>query len=310
MSDLFDDHPGSPHRIPPSGGRGGNGAGSLGFDPTDGHVGDLAAGYALGALEANERAWVEHHMRVCPACARLVATQRRTVALLAYAVPPAVPEADLKPTLLARIAQAARAAADTPTPTIPASRPGGVAAIPALVPGAGASGHGHRWTGWATALLTAPLLAALVVLGTWAFHLRAEADERGDRAESFGAILEQALAGGATVYRLSPGPAAPEAKGWVVTDAGQRSATFYMKGDKARSGERYRLFASADGKRVALGTVKLDGQGRGAVTLSLDRPLSGYREIIVKKLLPSEANAVNPALWGHVATPSGAQADR
>lgn len=270
-----------------------------------GHVGDLAAAHALGALDPAEREAVEHHRRACPACDRLLAAEERAVSLLPFAVRAAPPPSpDVKVALLARVAQAQRAAGNAPLPptlTIPASRP--VPAPAAAGAGGGPDVRGVRWGGWATALLTAPLLVALVVTGAFAYQVRAEADERGDRAERFGAALDQALGGGA-VHRLSPGPAAPEARGSVVTGDGQRSATFYMKADRARAGERYRLVADADGETVVLAAVTLDGRGRGVDALDLDRPLSGYGPFLVRGP-GTEAGGPNVALWGAAATPVG-----
>ena len=279
-----------------------------------GHVKDLAPAYALGALEPTERERVERHRRVCPACDRLLTSKERAVSLLPFlvrATPP--PSPDVKVALLARVAQNHRPngpgwstdyAALPPTLTIPASRPVPAPAVSRA--GLGAGGRRDRRAGWATALLAAPLLLAVALLGTLAVQFHAQAAERGARAESFGATLEQALDGGGSVHRLLPGLAAPEAKGWVVADAKQLSATFHMKADKARAGERYRLFARADGSLVALATVELDGRGRGADALDLDRPLSAYRDLIVKRLRPGEERAGGPALWGVVATPAGA----
>ena len=280
---------------------GDGGANGSGLGPGSGHVGDLAAGYALGALEPVEREQVERHRRLCPACGRLLAEAERVVASLPFAVPAVAPPPDVKLGLFARVAHNRRG--PSPTLTIPASRPQPSPAVPEPVPGAGAGSR--RRIGWATALVAAPLLAVLVVLGTWTVHLRAEAEERGARAESFGAILEQALAGDGTVYELMPGPAAPEARGWVVTDAGQRSATFYMKAGKERSGQRYRLLTYRDGEPAVLGTVRLDGRGRGAVPLALARPLPAYRQLSVRKLLPGEARAGGLALWGSTTEPAG-----
>ncbi|MEW5919081.1 MAG: anti-sigma factor [Gemmatimonadota bacterium] len=48
---------------------------------------DSAAGYALGALDADERAGFEQHLATCATCRANVAGLRDTAALLAYAAP-------------------------------------------------------------------------------------------------------------------------------------------------------------------------------------------------------------------------------
>ena len=272
---------------------GDGGANGSGLGPGSGHVGDLAAGYALGALEPVEREQVERHRRLCPACGRLLAEAERVVASLPFAVPAVAPPPDVKLGLFARVAHNRHG--PSPTLTIPASRPQPSPAVPEPVPGTGPASR--RRLGWATALVAAPLLAVLVVLGTWAVHLRAEAEARGARADNFGALLEQALTGDGAVYELKPGPAAPEARGWVIADAAQRTATFHMKAGKERSGQRYRLLTSRDGEPAVLGTVRLDGRERGAVPLDLDRPLSEYEQFRVKGAA-SGAGGNDPALWG------------
>ena len=47
-----------------------------------GHVDDLAAAYALGALEDAEKAAVDAHIRVCPECERAVDDALATAGML------------------------------------------------------------------------------------------------------------------------------------------------------------------------------------------------------------------------------------
>lgn len=69
------------------------------------HVDDLIAGYALGALEPDERLAVERHAAYCPNCARLLAETRRTASMLSFVAAPAAPSPDVKAALFSRIAQ-------------------------------------------------------------------------------------------------------------------------------------------------------------------------------------------------------------
>ncbi len=82
------------------------------------HVDDLAAAYALGALEPAERDQVERHRRLCPACDRLLAEESRVANLLPFAVPAStVPPPDVKVALFARIAHAQQHTADADLPS-------------------------------------------------------------------------------------------------------------------------------------------------------------------------------------------------
>ncbi len=296
--------------------------------PAGDHVDDLAAGYALDALDPAECAVVEGHVRTCPRCAGLVAAQRRAVGLLAYAAPLAQPDPAAKIELFTRIAHAERAVTAEglpawssqrslpPTLTIPASRPVPTSAPPATAAASFDRTHEPRpdrrgWTSWASALLTVPLLVALAVTGTWAMQLRAEVDERGDRMSGLETLLDGAFGDAGSVsdiYQLSPGPAAKDGKGWLATDTEQRTATFYMKNDEARPGQTYELFGNADGTAVRLAEVKLDEKGRGGATFKIDRPLTEYRVVRVKE--KSAAASGGLALWGHIDGTSDLRQDR
>jgi len=64
---------------------------------SDEHVEDLAAAYALDALEPDERERVEFHIRFCPRCAAAVDRDLRTTGMLPFIVAGTVtPPADLK----------------------------------------------------------------------------------------------------------------------------------------------------------------------------------------------------------------------
>ena len=71
---------------------------------TIGHVDDQVAGYVLGALEANEVALVDAHVRTCPGCERSLAEAQRTASMLPFVVPMHKPPIDSKVALLARVA--------------------------------------------------------------------------------------------------------------------------------------------------------------------------------------------------------------
>lgn len=61
---------------------------------------DLSAAYALDALEPQEAAVFEEHLRHCASCREQVAQLREPVAALAHEAPPATPPAELRERIL------------------------------------------------------------------------------------------------------------------------------------------------------------------------------------------------------------------
>ena len=284
-----------------------------------GHVDDLAAGFVLGALEPAERRRVDGHRRICPVCDRLLADEGRVVGLLPLAVPPGeAPPPDLKVALLARVAHAGRSPAPPdpvverhggvrPSTTLPASRSWRRPPIAATGSPIGGAVARRRWAAWSSAILTLPLLLALIGTSVWAVQLRARAEEREERANSFRAILERALEGDGAVSELDNGPAAPEAEGWVVAEADGHAATLYVRDGEDRAGRWFALFGLQDGPQVLLTKVKLDDRGRGMEEFTSARPVSTYRQYRVK-VLNDEGEADGLALFGFPALPAASPA--
>jgi anti-sigma factor RsiW len=130
--------------------------------------------YALGILEASQRAAIERHLTRCASCAALVASYRQTVAVLALAVPLASPPASARTALMDRIATTPQTPAvarsvyagslDTlRTPTLPPSQ----AFDP--VPADPAS-ESAWWRVYAAPLATLPLLLALGLVAAWGLN--------------------------------------------------------------------------------------------------------------------------------------------
>ena len=273
------------------------------------HVDDLAAAYALGALEPTERERVERHCRVCPACADLIAEDARTVGFLPLAALQVRPAPDVKVALFARIAHAQHAAAEAdlptrrprtlpPTLTIPASRPTASPATPAPAAEAptrsfgpwGRRSAGSR-LGWATTFLSVPLLLALVATGIWGMQLRAQVVERGTQLNDLQAQLAN-FAAGAVRYDLDPSSAAPQAKGSIVLDADQREGVL-MVDLNSRGPGTYQMMVVKDGKLVPEAELQVNEQGVGQATFELDRPFDEYQSVQVQAK-PLESGAADP----------------
>jgi anti-sigma-K factor RskA len=158
----------------------------------------LAAAYALGALDAAERADFEVHLRTCDACQQDVAVYRGIGAGIGSGVEPVAPPAAVKTRVLA----AATASAQTPAldrrtmfPTPPAPRP--AAAFPWL------------------ALAASLVLAAAAGAYAWILHQqlatsRRVAVELSTRAETMRGQLGVARADAARSTRVLEVLAAPD----------------------------------------------------------------------------------------------------
>jgi anti-sigma-K factor RskA len=95
---------------------------------------ELIEGYALGALDASERAALETHLASgCPECAKALEEARFLVSQLAYLAPPAEPSDMLKARLMRTVRAEQSAARPTTAPSRGASIPywlwAGVAAL-------------------------------------------------------------------------------------------------------------------------------------------------------------------------------------
>jgi len=130
--------------------------------------------YALGILEASQRAAIDRHVVRCASCSAMVASYRQTVAVLALAAPLASPPASARTALMARIAaipqtsipprSAYTGSLDSlRTPTLPSS----VAVAPTPAPSVPQSAW---WRVYAAPLATLPLLLALGLVAAWGLN--------------------------------------------------------------------------------------------------------------------------------------------
>lgn len=82
----------------------------------------LAVEYALGILDAGERATMEQHLAGCAACRAHVAEERRVLDALGRSVPQVAPPASLRDRVLAAAVTPAKGAIAAPRP-VPRARP-------------------------------------------------------------------------------------------------------------------------------------------------------------------------------------------
>lgn len=282
------------------------GIGNRSFTPTAddiGHVDDLIPGYVLGALEADEAAAVDAHVRSCPSCERSVADAQRTASMLPFVVPMRKPPVDSRVALFARVAHARRtaAAASLPlhgaetwrTPTIPSAADvalatAGASTVAPSPVGASAS-RGSRG-GWLVSVLSVPLLIALVATGFWGLQLQNQLSSQNSEL----AELQSELAnfGSGTSYPLSPGYDAPQAEGQIVIGSDGRAGMLQIDVNSKGAAGAYELWVNQDGKLVPAAEFTVNQDGKGQARFELDQPFGEYESVHIR------AKALDPGQVG------------
>jgi anti-sigma-K factor RskA len=231
---------------------------------------ELAAAYALGALEGEERSRFEAHLRAgCPECDETLRAHGESLAGVAGELPPVAPPPSVKAALLERIAAEAR----------PGAEPAGARAI---------QRPRRRWTawqwGWASAAAAAFILV-VAALGMKVDSLSREVEEARQQVAALTAqvaqqrellaILRSPETEVVTLAGLKPSPAArgrvwwnPEAGGIFVANALPATPP----------GKAYQLWAIAAGKPVNAGVFDVDPKGTGGLRV---KPLAGVRKVDV-----------------------------
>jgi hypothetical protein len=268
-----------------------------------GHVDDLAAAYALGALEEAEKAAVDAHIRVCPNCERAVDDALATTGMLVYLAPQQQPSVASKAALFARVAHAQRAAVATPlpmtsmeafrTPTLPAFSAADDMVLPATAPaaagGATQAARSSR-TGRLMSVISAPLLIALVVTGMWGLQLRDQLSTQSSQLADLQSELTN-FGSGTTSYQLSPGEAAPQAEGQIVLGADQRAGMLQIDINSKEAAGTYEMWvANQDGNLVPVSEFTVGQDGKGQAQFETDQPFSEYESFHIKAK-PLDASA-------------------
>lgn len=260
-----------------------------------GHVDDLVPGYALGALEPDEVAAVDAHIRGCPSCELSLADAQRTTGMLPFLVPMQKPPIDSKVALFARVAHAQKAATASSlpltgidawrTPTIPSSTGlglafAGTADSTPKAAGATSSTRASR-SGWLVSALSVPLLIALVATGFWGVQLQNKlASQNSELAD-----LQSELANfgsGTTSYPLSPGYDAPQAEGQIVMGSDGRAGMLQIDVNSKDRAGAYELWVNQDGKLVPAAEFTVDQEGQGQARFQLDQPFSEYESVHIR----------------------------
>jgi anti-sigma-K factor RskA len=204
---------------------------------------ELAAPYALGSLDREERAELERHLETCASCRAEVQSLREVSGLLAHAAPPAAPPAELRERVLREARQV--------RPLMPRRR--------AILP-------------WAAA--AAVVLAILGGFGYWraaneARVLRTRLDVTQSQLDSTKYVVAALLDSSVAITDLAATGKAPSmrlywnrARNIVVV------AAFDLP--PAPAGRTYQLWAIQKGHApVSVGIFNTSTAGRGVITLAM-----------------------------------------
>jgi hypothetical protein len=255
-----------------------------------GHIEDMVEGYALGALEPEETAYVESHVRGCPGCERALADAQRTVSMLPFLVPLHAPPIDAKVALFSRVshAQKAAVAASLPstnldafrTPTLPVSTITGDLVMPVAAGTGAKSAVPERSTrsGWLISVVSVPLLIALVATGFWGLQLQNQLTSQNSQLAELQSELTN-FGSGTTTYQLSPGSAAPQAEGQIVMGSDQRQGMLQIDVNTDDGPKDFELLVNVDGQLVPAANVTVNQDGQGQARFELDQPFSDYESV-------------------------------
>jgi hypothetical protein len=273
-----------------------------------GHVDDLVAGYALGALEVDESSAVDAHVRTCSSCEVSLADAQRTASMLPFVVPLQKPPIDSKVALFARVAHSQRASSTLPlhgveawrTPTLPSSAGvalahGGSESSSSSTAGV-ATSRGSR-SGWLVSVLSVPLLIALVVTGFWGLQLQNQLSSQNTQLAQLQSELAN-FGSGTTSYPLSPGFDAPQAEGQIVIGSDGRAGMLQVDVNSKDAAGEYELWVNQDGKLVPAAEFTVDQDGKGQARFELDQPFGDYESVHIraKALDPNQAGAQSDTL--------------
>lgn len=217
---------------------------------TDHQWTELAAPYALGALDAEERARFEVHLAGCAQCRGEVQSLREVAVLLAESAPAAVPPAALR----ARVLREARRV--RPIGARPPSRANigpWLAAAACLVL---AIGVGYAY------------LRERAALGRAGVSLAAQHDTIAARDSLVATLLSPDAA---TAALAATGQAPSARLFWSPSRHRVVMAVFHLT--PAPAGRTYQLWAIAQGKPVSIGTFNTSPDGRLVAELRLPADL-------------------------------------
>ena len=275
-----------------------------------GHVDDLVAGYVLGALEADEAAAVDAHVRTCPSCeafscrraahrehaslCRSHARSRRSTARwrcsLVWRMRSGRPRRRHCRCMARKLGARQRFPAPRPCPGIRwfrqfivlTSRRSNLTRVP---------------TSWLVSVMSVPLLIALVATGFWGLQLQNQLSSQNAQLTELQSELAN-FGSGTTSYPLPPGFDAPQAEGQIVIGSDGRADALQIDVNSKDAAGAYELWVNQDGKLVPAAEFTVDQDGIGQARFELDQPFGEYESVHIraKALDPSQAGIQSDTL--------------
>ena len=250
---------------------------------THSQVEELAAAFALGALDRDEDLAVRAHLADCHETHPEMEAALGAGTVLAESLEPVAPSAALRDRLVATIEA---------TPRAPARQ----AALPSADQSPATVRHG--WLDWLSPGVARPLavaaVAAVIAIGAWGLGLQSQLDQRDAALRA----VANAIAGGEVAFRI----AGEAGRGYVVETPGQGAALVVADIQELPADRLYELWLiDAAGTPVAVGTFRsTDGE---VAVVPLERDLSGYAAFAVT--IEAERTAApsgTPVMMGELGT--------
>jgi anti-sigma-K factor RskA len=232
---------------------------------THGEIEELLGAYALDALEPEEAAQVELHLRECIRCVIEVGQHHEVTGLLANS------GGDASDELWHKIAQRLDAPAEVPSwdrlaaRLDPANVPDAAAQLeapPAAVIQLDQTRRRHRWMVRTASLVAAAAAVLAVVLGLQINHLNHQVNALSSTRQTVSAAAQAALENPTTQrIQLTPPTTSPGPKGTTVTLVVGRRGTGYVFASNLAplpSSQTYQLWGAINGQLVSLGVLGPD----------------------------------------------------
>ena len=232
---------------------------------THSEIEELLGAYALDALEPEEKAQVEGHLRECIRCIIEVGQHHEVTGLLANS------GGDASDELWHKIAQRLdtpsavpswdRLAARLDPPTVPEAVPHLEVPLARVIP-LDRTRRGHRWMVRTASLVAVAAAVLAVVLGVQVNHLNHQVNALNLTRQSVSSAAQAALESPTTQrIQLTPPATSPGPKGTTVTLVVGPSGTGYVFASNLAplsSNQTYQLWGSISGQLISLGVLGPD----------------------------------------------------
>lgn len=233
----------------------------------DKHIEELLPFYALGALNEEERGFVDAYLNEHPEARQQVEEMGSAVSALPYGVLPVEPSPHSKEALMSRVAADQRAAPSTRSQP---SRP--------------------RWMRFED-LFRAFSLGAATVAILWAIVLSAQISRlrnevsalsealvaQSNQIEQINAQLPQATPPTVITVSLKGTDVQPQAQGQLIADPSSQSAVLVIVGlTPPEAGKTYQVWLIQGDAPVSAGLLKVDTNGQGVLVVTSEAAIGSF----------------------------------